>query len=140
MKRNKPASAENSYLEAAIAFQRASDCHEGARASNKAHDAFIRAAKEIRKSVDRGRAFLLGLTRHPAPHVRAWAAVHLLTVDEPIALQILQDLAAGPASDVRFDAEMTLKEWKSCRLDPDWFMKEKRTKRLENLEKRIGKV
>ena len=46
-------------------------------------------------------------------------------LDPQLARKTYEKLAKGPPGEVRFDAEMTLKEWKAGRLDPDWFMKHK---------------
>ncbi len=56
------------------------------------------------------------MMRMPNPHVRAWAASHVLEFDPEAAEAELTRLAKGPPSPVRLDAEMTLREWRAGRL------------------------
>jgi Domain of unknown function (DUF2019) len=97
------------------------------KGSNRQHDRLIKAIRQIRNSADRGGAFLSSLLEHKNDSVRLWAAAHLLALDEKKAVKTLKVIAANtPSWQLQTDAEMTLSEWKAGRLDPDWFMKEKK--------------
>ena len=123
MKKTPKTTPEEEYLAAAVEFQRARDEYDHKK-SNKAHDKLISAARKIRLSrSDQGQLFFSSLVSHDMPHVRAWAAFNLIPLNPKLASKVLSQLAKGPPGEVRLDAEMTLKEWKAGRLDPDWFMK-----------------
>jgi hypothetical protein len=83
--------------------------------ANVAHSALIRVLTVLRGSSDRGRSALTGLLEHENPHVRCWAATHLLPLDEEAATQALEALRSEPPF-VGFDAAMVLREWKAGRL------------------------
>jgi hypothetical protein len=72
--------------------------------------------RELRARGEAGRAALVQLMGSGNPHVRAWAASHVLEFDPRAAEAELERLASGPPSIVRLDAEMTLKEWKAGHL------------------------
>ena len=86
--------------------------HEDA---NTAHDALMRALAVLRESPDRGRSVLTGLLEHEDPHVRCWAATHLLPLNEEAAVRALEALTSEPPF-VGFNAKMVLREWKAGRL------------------------
>ena len=72
----------------------------------------------------RGEKFFTSLLTHDMPHVVSKAAFNLIPFNPKLARKTYEALAKGPPGEVRINAEMTLKEWKAGRLDPDWFMKE----------------
>lgn len=115
-------SPEKSYVEAAVRFQEARDRYDS-DTSNREHDKIIKIARKLRQQPDRGLSILSRLIAHENDGVRSWAAFHLLPLDEVNALKILKEIAAGPPSEKRFDAEIIIKEWNSGQLDVDWFLK-----------------
>ena len=58
------------------------------------------------------------------PHIVTYAAFYLIPLNPELARKTFEVLSNGPSGEVRFNAEMTLKEWKAGRLDPEWFMKD----------------
>lgn len=106
--------AVDAYTRAAAVQGAATDRgdHEDA---NAAHDSLIRALSVLRDSSDRGRSALRGLLEHEDPHVRCWAATHLLPLDEEAAMRALEALTSEPPF-VGFNAKMVLREWKAGRL------------------------
>jgi Domain of unknown function (DUF2019) len=116
-------SPEERYIEAAIVFQTSSSRNDF-RLSNKAHDKIIRSARMIRRlRDDQGESFFRSLLDHELPQVGCWAAFNLLPLQPKEAERALKQLSNSEDPDARHSAEMTLKEWKSGNLDPDWFMK-----------------
>lgn len=106
--------AGDAYARAA-AMQGAATDRGDHEEANTAHDALIRALAVLRDSSDRGRSALAGLLEHEDPHVRCWAATHLLPLDEEAATRALEALRSEPPF-VGFNAEMVLREWKAGRL------------------------
>jgi len=114
---------EDSYLKAAVELEHARNAYDHKR-GNKAFDRLMRVAKQIRLTHhDGGQKFFASLLTHDMPHVVKAAAFNLIPLDPQLARKTYERLAKGPPGEVRLDAEMTLKEWKAGRLDPDWFMK-----------------
>jgi hypothetical protein len=96
------------------------------KGSNRAHKTLHDAVKRIRAYPDNGISLLAGLLLHTHASVRFWAAVHLLPLNEKLALQTLNKIAQNPTLypwQLHTDAELTIKEWKAGNLKPDWFMK-----------------
>jgi HEAT repeat protein len=103
------------YEEAAALHGQAS--REGAhRVANAQYKRIIAVWKALRVRGEAGRAALVELMGSSNPHVRAWAASHVLEFDPRSAEAELERLASGPPSIVRLDAEMTLKEWRAGNL------------------------
>lgn len=86
------------------------------RAANAQYKRIVAAWKELRGKGEAGRAVLLHLMGNSNPDVRLWAASHVLEFDPGAAEAELNRLASGPPSLVRFDAELTLKEWRAGNL------------------------
>ncbi len=86
------------------------------RAANAQYKRLVAAWKELRSRGEEGQAALLRLMHSSNPHVRGWAASHVLEFDPAAAEAELTQLANGPPSPVRLDAEMTLREWRAGRL------------------------
>jgi hypothetical protein len=115
---------EEDYLAAAVAFHEARERYDH-KTSNKVHDKLDSAARKIRlHSADGGEAFFASLLNHPKPYVSLCAAFNLIPFNPKLARKTYERLAKGAAGEVGVAAEMTLKEWKAGRLDPDYFMKE----------------
>jgi HEAT repeat protein len=103
------------YEEAAALHGQAS--REGShRVANAQHKRILAVWKELRERGETGRVALVRLMGSSNPHVRAWAASHVLEFDPRSAEAELERLANGPPSIVRLDAEMTLKEWRAGHL------------------------
>lgn len=88
------------------------------KVANKHQRQMHGAYKKLRVTPD-GRAGISALMNDPSPHVRCWAAAHVLGWDvagAKNALQILRD-SGGPCS---FDAEMTLEAFSEGRLSFDY--------------------
>lgn len=86
------------------------------RTANAQYKRIIVVWNELRRRGDDGRAALSRLMGSSNPHVRGWAASHVLEFEPEAAEPELTRLAQGPPSPVRLDAEMTLKEWRAGRL------------------------
>jgi hypothetical protein len=94
------------------------------RKGNKAHDRMMKAAKQIRLThQDGGEKFFTSLLAHEIPYIVSVAAFNLIPFNPELARSTFERLAKEGEGEIGFDAEMTLKEWKAGRLDPDWFMK-----------------
>jgi hypothetical protein len=103
------------YEEAAALHGQASK--EGAhRTANAQYKRIITTWKELRSRGEAGREALVQSMGSSNPHVRSWAASHVLEFDPRSAEAELERLANGPPSIVRLDAEMTLKEWRAGNL------------------------
>lgn len=118
---------EAAYLQSAIAFQEARDRFDH-KASNRAHDAILRAARKVLQKEDGGRAFLHSLLTHPYARVRLWAASHLLPLDEQAAIHTLSEIANSENAEASLIAEYAISEWKSGEFDPHLFLKDKKRK------------
>lgn len=86
------------------------------RAANAQYKRLTASWKELRGRGDEGRAALQQLMSSSNPHVQVWAASHVLEFAPGPAEALLEQLASGPPSVVRLDAEMTLKEWRAGHL------------------------
>jgi hypothetical protein len=103
------------YEEAAAQHGQAS--REGEhRVANAQYKRIVAVWKELRSRGEAGRAALVRLMGSSNPHVRAWAASHVLEFDPRSAEAELERLANGPPSIARLDAEMTLQEWRAGNL------------------------
>ena len=120
MKRDAPRNA--SLRDLSAQSEEASGLHGEAsrtgnsRTANAQYKRIVAAWKELRGRGEEGRAALLRLMGNSNPDVRMWAASHVLEFDPGAAKAELERLASGPSSLVRFDAEMTLKEWRAGNL------------------------
>ena len=99
----------------AAAMQGAATDRGDHKEANAAYDAMIRSLAVLRESSDRGRSALTGLLEHEDPHVRCWAATHLLPLNAEIAIRELEALTSE-APFVGLNAEMVLREWRAGRL------------------------
>lgn len=107
-------SVADEYASAATAQGAATDRGDHKRA-NAAHETLMRVLSELRESADQGRAALSGLLEHDDPHVRCWAATHLLPLDQDAAMHALEALESEPPF-VGLNAKMVVQEWKAGRL------------------------
>ncbi|NVJ01210.1 DUF2019 domain-containing protein [Myxococcus sp. AM009] len=106
------------YEEFAAAHGQASETGD----HRKANAQFRRIAavwKELRTRKSEGSGALLNLLGSANPHVRGWAASHALESAPQAAEAVLEQLANGPPSIARFNAEMVLSEWRAGRLTFD---------------------
>jgi hypothetical protein len=111
---------EEAYLIEALKVARAGNDN---RKGNKAHDRMMIAAKAIRLlHPDGGEKFFTSLLTHREPYVMSIAAFNLIPFNPKLARATYEKLAKDGEGEIGFNAEMTLKEWKAGRLDPDWFM------------------
>jgi len=103
------------YRSAALEHTRMS-----AEAPKKANDAADKMATIWEKIRDLGsdaqQSFLLLLDNNE-PEVQCWAASHALAFAPDKASTVLEKLASGQHGMISFDAQMTLQEWKSGRLN-----------------------
>jgi hypothetical protein len=121
MKKTPKNTVEEAYLKNALEIVHAGNDY---RKSNKAHDRMMIAAKAIRLShSDGGENFFTSLLTHEMPYVVSIAAFNLIPFNPKLARKTYERLAKDGEGEIGFNAEMTLKEWKAGRLDPDWFMK-----------------
>jgi hypothetical protein len=87
-----------------------------AKAANSQYKRIVSVWKELRGRGKDGQVALSRLMVSSNPHVRVWAASHVLEFDPGPAEAELERLASGPPSIVRLDAEMTLKQWRAGNL------------------------
>ena len=106
--------AEDAYAQAAAVHGAATDPGDYKKA-NAAYERQMCALARLRESPDQGRSSLTKLLEHDDPHVRCWAATHLLPLDEEETTRALEALASEPPF-VGFNAKMVLREWKAGRL------------------------
>jgi hypothetical protein len=83
---------------------------------NMAYDRLMSALAELRGHADQGETVLTKMLNHPNEWVRLGAATHLLPLRAELASTILEHLAAGPQSQLEFNAKMVLREWRAGRL------------------------
>ena len=113
---------EEAYLKEALEVAHAGNDY---RKGNKAYDRMMIAAKAIRLCYpDGGEKFFTSLLTHEVPYVVSVAAFNLIPFNPKLARKTYERLAKDGEGEIAFNAEMTLKEWKAGRLDPDWFMKQ----------------
>ena len=72
--------------------------------------------RELRQRGAKSQAVLLPFLDHINAHVRGWAAAHALEFVPALGEATLSQLARGKRGMVRFNAEMTLREWRAGRL------------------------
>ena len=87
------------------------------RMTNKAYDDLIVALREIRRTPDKGVAFLIGQLNNDDASVVTWAGLYLLPFREKEASHALERVASQGIPRMSFDADMTLKEWRAGRLE-----------------------
>lgn len=102
------------YVDAAEAHGKGMDSF-GHIAANRAFDRLVSARKQLRKARDGGRSAPSGLLKHHNVRVRHCAAVDLLPLDPPRALEALEAIVKHGGM-VGLDAETTLSEWRAGRL------------------------
>ena len=83
---------------------------------NAAYDQMSAALAELRECPDRGESVLIESLNHPNGWVQSSAATHLLPLRAELACTVLEKLAAGPQSQLEFNAKMVLREWRAGRL------------------------
>ena len=106
--------AGEAYSKAAITHGGATDRGDHKKA-NAAHARLMRALEKVREASDRGRSTLTALLAHDDPHVRCWAATHLLPLEEDAGIATLSQLTSEPPF-IGFNAKMILREWQAGRL------------------------
>jgi hypothetical protein len=84
--------------------------------ANNAADVLAIIYRELRRRGAASQAMLVVLLDNLDPHVRMWAAAHALEFAPSQAEATLARLARGESGVARFDAAMTLREWKAGRL------------------------
>lgn len=87
--------------------------------NSNAYRAFVQiisALRTLKANDDDGHATLTRLLSHESDNVRCWAASHLLPLDEAIAVDCLERLAATSTSNARYEAPLVLQEWRAGRL------------------------
>jgi hypothetical protein len=100
-------------------YEEAADLHGQAsqngdhRLANAQYKRVTAAWMQIRGRGEKGRSALVRLMGSANPHVRCWAASHVLEFDPRTAEAELERLASGPPGVARLDAEMTLREWRA---------------------------
>lgn len=115
LKKSSVAELSTLYEEAAMMqWQALQDAN--AKAANIQYGRIEAIRRELRNRGREGESALLTLMGSNNPHVRAWAAAHVLEFDPKRAEAELEQLANGPPSMVRLDAEMTLKQWRAGKL------------------------
>lgn len=115
LKKNSIAELSAMYEEAAtMQWQALQDSNS--RAANTQHKRIMALWKELKDRGNEGQAALLALMASSHPHVRVWAAAHVLEFHPRQAEAELERLANGPPSMIRLDAEMTLKQWRAGKL------------------------
>lgn len=83
-----------------------------AKAANIQYKKIVAIWQELRSRGQEGQDALLSLMAHGNPHVRGWAASHVLEFCPERAEAELERLASGKPGLARLDAEMTLSEWR----------------------------
>lgn len=109
------ASIEREYL--AVALRRSQFlAQNNAKRANREFDKLHRILKEsLRRLPDKGEAALKRIAENPDVEVQLEAAAHLLAIDEPYAIHLLEIIANRPAAG-SFTAAMTLREWRKGKL------------------------
>ncbi|MBZ4400967.1 DUF2019 domain-containing protein [Myxococcus sp. MISCRS1] len=106
------------YAEAAAAHGAGSESGDY-RATNAQFRRIDAAWRELRARGAEGTGVLASLMVSENPHVRGWAASHVLEAMPEAAEAVLGELANGPPGVARFNAEMVLKEWRAGSLKFD---------------------
>lgn len=83
--------------------------HGTAKEGNKAYNQSLRAVQYLKKHEALLELKKLFFCAHPAPKYAA--ALRLLPLIEEESIKVLREVAAGPPSFTRLDAETALKEW-----------------------------
>jgi Domain of unknown function (DUF2019) len=83
---------------------------------NVAFDRMEAALGKLRQHSDGGESVLKELLSHPNGWVKLSAATDLLPSQPELASAVLENLAAGPKSQLEFNAMMVLREWRAGRL------------------------
>lgn len=87
--------------------------------ANKEFDRLHKVKKKMRELPDRGEAVLKRIAETNDLQLRILAAASLLAVDEIYAFKVLEEIAAMDVAG-SFEAEMTLKEWRSGSIKTYW--------------------
>src|SRR5205085_622686 len=112
------ADLEGRFLE--IALRRSSDLKGNVTRANRAYAELHDLKNQMRLLPDRGEAMLKRLAAHANIDVRMIACAALLAVDEPFALDALQQIARSEPGFASLTAEMTIREWRAGRLKDHW--------------------
>lgn len=98
------------YRDSAVAHDDATQAGNHKK-TNAAYDRMIAAFREIE-----GRHLeneFLRFLRDEHPSVRLWAATQALAFEPRQAEAVLEEIASGPRSTVRLDAEYVLRQWRA---------------------------
>ncbi len=109
--------AIESYITNAILHGKYTEAGDS-KNTNIAHDKLIKSYKILKKQ-DSSLKQLIPLLQDNDISVRAWAATHLLPIDEKLALPVLEQLSKMN-SFIGLSAEMTIESWKSGTLNLDY--------------------
>ncbi len=91
------------------------------RKANRAYDKLLALKRQLFEAGPDTARLVLTLLDDENIHVRYNAAFDALSLDPDLALSVLQELAAGPRSATRLDAEDTIAFWNAGTLElPDW--------------------
>jgi len=86
------------------------------KTGNKAADTVAVIYNELRsRGLDAQRS-LLNLLHDENPGIRIWAAAHALEFSPSDGVPVLETMIKSEEGIIRFDAEMTLKEWRNGKL------------------------
>lgn len=87
------------------------------RSANRAYNDLVAALRELRRSPDKGVAFLSTQLDSNDTSVVIWAGLYLLPFKEKEASEALERVVTQGIPRMSFDANMTLKEWRAGRLE-----------------------
>jgi hypothetical protein len=94
-----------------VAYGIASDTYDY-KVGNKLYDKGFKLLKKVWAMENRGVSILVGLSVHENPYVAIGAAVGLLPLDEALAIERLSQLETSENSNVAYNAQMCISEWK----------------------------
>jgi hypothetical protein len=103
------------YIAGATEYGRCSEMADSKKV-NAAYHRLAAVLARLRAGSDQGASILVDLVNHSSGWVRLWAATDLLPLRAELASSALEELAASPPGELRFDAKMVLQEWRAGRL------------------------
>lgn len=109
-----PYSCLHAYIAAARAHGAATESGND-EAANKHYDELMDALRLLRASTSEWPGVLQGALANEHPHVRCWAATHLLT-ERPVPAASALEALASQRGIAAFNAKMVLREWRAGRL------------------------
>lgn len=104
------------YESAAIQYGAAS-ANSDSKATNRQHSIISDIYRELRRRGVEAQSALLPLLEHTDVAVRQWAASHTLEFAPSKGEPILELIASGVPGMDRFNAEMTLEQWRKGALN-----------------------